>query len=153
MSTSLESLLAQEAELQFSKLDAATVWRLGSWLVEKARKEGLRIAVGITKGGQRVFHWAADGTTPDNDFWIDRKTKSVYRWGHSSFYIGRKLAQENTTLEAKYAASEAEYCAHGGSFPLIVKGAGVVGTLTVSGLKQEDDHALAVEAIRHVLRK
>jgi uncharacterized protein (UPF0303 family) len=29
----------------------------------------------------------------------------------------------------------------------------VVGTLTVSGLAQNEDHALAVEAIRHALKK
>ncbi len=39
---------------------------------------------------------------------------------------------------------EEEYAFHGGSFPIIVKGTGLVGTLTISGLAQELDHALAV---------
>jgi uncharacterized protein (UPF0303 family) len=153
MDTPLETLLAQEADLQFTKFDSAAAWKIGSWLVDKARKENLKIAVGITKGGQRVFHWAADGTCPDNDAWIDRKTRTVYRWAHSSFYMGRKIAREGTTPLAKYAVDEREYAFDGGSFPVILKGTGVVGTVTVSGLKQNVDHDLAVQAVRHFLKK
>ena len=153
MNTPLETLLAQEAELQFSKFDSATAWRLGVWIADKARKEGLKITVGITRTGQRLFHFAAEGTTCDNDEWLERKVRTVYRFGHSSFYLGRKLAQENKTAAENYYVDEAEYCFHGGSFPIIVKGTGLVGTLTISGLPQAQDHALAVEAISHILRK
>lgn len=153
MNNTLETLLAQEAELQFTKFDHATAWRLGSWLADKARKEGLKVAIGVTRVGQRLFHFAAEGTSVDNDEWIERKVRTVYRFGHSSFYMGRKLAKDEKTAAEKYYVDEAEYCFHGGSFPIIVKGTGVVGTVTVSGLPQEQDHALAVEAIRHVLKK
>lgn len=153
MNTTLETLLAQEAELQFTKFDATTAWRLGSWIADKARKEDLKITVDITRVGQQLFHFAAEGTTCDNDEWIERKVRTVYRFGHSSFYMGRKLVHDNQTAEHKYFVSESEFCFHGGSFPIILKGTGVIGTLTVSGLPQEQDHALAVEAIRHILRK
>jgi len=153
MNTPLETLLAQEAELQFSRFDAAAAWRLGSWLADKARKEGLKITVGITRTGQRLFHFAGEGTSRDNDEWVERKVRTVYRFGHSSFYMGRKLALEKQTAAEKYYLDEKEYCFHGGSFPIILRGTGVVGTLTVSGLAQNEDHALAVEAIRHALKK
>lgn len=153
MNTPLETLLAQEAELQFTKFDNATAWRLGTWLADKARKEGLKISVGITRVGQRLFHFAAEGTTVDNDEWIERKVRTVYRFGHSSFYMGQKLARDNKTASEKYYVDESEYCFHGGCFPILVKGTGVVGTVTVSGLPQEQDHALAVEALRFVLKK
>ncbi len=153
MDTTLETLLAQEAELQFTKFDSATAWRLGTFLVDKAKRENLKIAVGITRGGQRLFHWAADGTAPDNDAWIDRKTKTVYRFGHSSFYMGRKIAREEISADHKYHVDEREYAFDGGCFPIFVKGTGLVGTVTVSGLKQNQDHHVAVEAVRHVLRK
>jgi uncharacterized protein (UPF0303 family) len=65
----------------------------------------------------------------------------------------RKLAHEDKAAAGKYYVDEAEFCFHGGSFPIVVKGTGVVGTLTVSGLTQEVDHDLAVQAIKHVLRK
>lgn len=40
------------------------------------------------------------------------------------------------------------FAAHGGSFPLYVRGVGAVATVTVSGLPQRDDHDLVVEALR-----
>jgi uncharacterized protein (UPF0303 family) len=38
----------------------------------------------------------------------------------------------------------------GGSFPIAVAGTGVIGTLTVSGLPDIEDHALAVEGLRRI---
>jgi len=153
MNTTLDTLLAQEAELQFTKFDHATAWKLGSWLANKAQKEGLRITVGITKVGQRVFHFAAEGTTVNNDEWIERKVRTVYRFGHSSYYLGRKLAFDDKTPAQAHYVDDTEYAFHGGCFPILVKGTGLVGTLTISGLTQDLDHALAVEAIRHILKK
>jgi len=153
MEPTFDSLIALEAELQFTRFDNNTAWRLGLWLAEKARREGLRITVSVTKVGQRVFHFAAEGTTPDNDEWIERKVRTVYRFRHSSFAMGRRLAAENISGADKYSLDDRQYSFHGGAFPLIVKGTGVVGTVAVSGLKQDQDHALCVEAVRHLLKK
>jgi uncharacterized protein (UPF0303 family) len=45
-----------------------------------------------------------------------------------------------------------DYAAHGGSFPIVVKGTGQVGTITVSGLAGVDDHALVVRALTWYLK-
>jgi uncharacterized protein (UPF0303 family) len=39
------------------------------------------------------------------------------------------------------------FAAHGGAFPIRIKDVGVVGTVTVSGLPQADDHAFVTEMI------
>ena len=43
------------------------------------------------------------------------------------------------------------FAAHGGSFPITVRDVGVIGTVTVSGLPQAQDHALVVEALQTFL--
>ena len=75
----------------------------------------------------------------------------MYRFGHSSFYIGQLLKSKGKRLEEAYLIPESEYAPHGGCFPVIVKDTGMVGTITVSGLPQEEDHKLVVQAIRDYL--
>jgi uncharacterized protein (UPF0303 family) len=57
------------------------------------------------------------------------------------------LKAKNDSLLDKYGLALADYAAHGGSFPLYVQDAGVVGSVTVSGLPQRADHELVVEAL------
>jgi len=151
MSDILQDLLQEEAELQFVSFNEDTAWQVGSWLVEQAMENELPITIDITKAGHQLFHASRPGTSADNDEWVQRKVRLVYRMGHSSFYIGRRLAQAGASIEEKYLISEQEYAPHGGCFPIIVKGTGLVGAITVSGLAQEDDHKLVVQAIRHYL--
>jgi uncharacterized protein (UPF0303 family) len=47
---------------------------------------------------------------------------------------------------------ESLYAPHGGSFPVYVAGVGAVATVTVSGLPQQQDHNLVVEALREILQ-
>ena len=84
----------------------------------------------------------------DNDAWIERKNRVVRRFGHSSFYMG--VSSEGRFNE-QFLLDEREYAAHGGAFPVIVRGVGVVGTVTVSGLPQEEDHRLVVSVLRDFL--
>lgn len=45
-----------------------------------------------------------------------------------------------------------EYAIHGGGYPVRVRGVeGVVAVVVVSGLKQEDDHAVVAETVREVV--
>ena len=147
----LKQLLQEEQELQFTRFNEEVAWELGGQLVEMARNRNLPVTIDITRGSHQLFHAALRGTSPDNDEWVKRKVRLVYRFGHSSFYIGQLLKSKGKTIEQSYLVSESEYAPHGGCFPVIVKGTGIVGTVTVSGLPQEEDHKLVVEALRNYL--
>lgn len=151
MADVLEQLLQEEQELQFAKFNEEDAWKLGSQLVELARSRNLPVTIDITRGTHQLFHAALRGTSPDNDEWVKRKVRLVYRFGHSSFYVGQVLKSKGKTLEQSYLVSESDYAPHGGCFPIIVKDTGIVGTVTVSGLPQEEDHKLVVEAVRKYL--
>jgi uncharacterized protein (UPF0303 family) len=151
MADVLEQLLQEEQKLQFAKFNEEDAWKLGSQLVELARSRNLPVTIDITRGTHQLFHAALRGTSPDNDEWVKRKVRLVYRFGHSSFYVGQVLKSKGKTIEQSYLVSESDYAPHGGCFPIIVKNTGIVGTVTVSGLPQEEDHKLVVEAIRKYL--
>ena len=55
------------------------------------------------------------------------------------------------TMEEKYLVSSSDYAAHGGAFPLIIRNVGIVGTITVSGLPQQEDHELVVSTLKEFL--
>jgi uncharacterized protein (UPF0303 family) len=147
----LNQLLQEEQELQFTQFNEETAWQLGCQLVELAQSRGLAVAIDITRGNHQLFHASLRGTAADNDEWIKRKVRLVYRFEHSSFYIGQLLKSKGKTIEQAYLISESEYGPHGGCFPVIVRGTGMIGTITVSGLPQEEDHKLVVEAIQNYL--
>ena len=149
----LSTLLQQEQELQFTNFNETTAWQLGVQMVERAMSENLPITIDITRGGHQLFHYSMPGTAADNDEWVKRKVRLVNRFGHSSFYMGQLLKHKGKTIEQSYLISESEFAAHGGCFPIIVKGTGMVGTVTVSGLLQEEDHKLVVESIRAFIAK
>ena len=151
MDAILKELLQEEQELQFNHFDESTAWAIGSKLVARASSENLSVTVDITRGNHQLFHVSLLGTSADNDEWIKRKVRLVYRFGHSSFYMGQLLKQMGKGIEDVFLIPESEFAPHGGCFPIMIKGTGMVGTITVSGLPQEDDHKLVVATIRAFL--
>jgi uncharacterized protein (UPF0303 family) len=149
----LKQLLEEEQELQFSKFNEVTAWQIGSQLVERSVLEGLPVTIDIMRGDHQLFHAGLPGTSADNDEWVKRKIRLVYRFGHSSFYIGQLLKSKGKRIEEAYLISESDFAPHGGCFPIILKDSGVIGTITISGLTQEEDHKLVVQTIRDYLTK
>lgn len=150
---SLAELAAHEDELQLDRFDNDDAWGLGVALVERARRRGLSVTVDITRGDQQLFHAALPGTAPDNDAWVLRKSAVVRRFGHSSLYMGQLCRDGGTTLADKFGLPIEQYAAHGGAFPLLVRGVGPVGVVTVSGLPQVKDHRLVVAVLREFLTR
>ena len=58
---------------------------------------------------------------------------------------------EGKTLQDLGALPERDYAAHGGSFPILLKGTGCIGAATVSGLPQREDHKMVVDALARTL--
>jgi len=149
----LEKLLKQEETLQFSSFSSETAWEIGQIFVKKGQKRKLSITLDICMNGHQLFHYSFPGTSPDNDEWVKRKINTVTRFGHSSFYMGQYLKSLGKTIDEVFLVPESLFAAHGGCFPIILKGSGVVGTITVSGLAQEEDHQLVVDVIEEYLQR
>ena len=143
----IAALEAQEARLVFTRFDNADAWRLGSAMVAAATERELAVTIDIRRHGQLLFHVALPGTTADNDAWIERKVNVVNRFSAASYLVGRRLAARGRALDEELGVEPRLFAAHGGAFPVRVKDVGVVGTVTVSGLPQADDHAFVTEMI------
>src|SRR5918998_5428203 len=139
---------AEEAELQFTSFTNDDAWKLGSALVAAARREDAPVAIEINRNGHRLFSVALTGATPDNASWIERKTRVVHRFGHSSLHVRQSFVERGTTFEEALGLDPQLYAAHGGAFPLIVRDVGPIGAVVVSGLPQLDDHRMVVAALR-----
>ena len=143
----LEKIGIQERELHLPRLDAHVAWDLGTRIRALATERGLSLVIDVRRFGQPLFYSALEATTADNAEWVRRKSNVVSRFHRSSYAVGMTLKVKGTTLLERYGLPVADYAADGGSFPLIVENACIVGSVTVSGLPQRDDHNLVVEAL------
>ncbi|MTV38609.1 heme-degrading domain-containing protein [Duganella radicis] len=147
----LQTLTQQEQELQFTAFSSDTALTLGLKLVELARAGNKIITINITINGKVLFHHAMQGASADQADWIRRKNNVVARFGRCSFYVGIDHKHRGVVFEEIKYLDPKDHAANGGAFPITLKGTGIVGTVTVSGLRQAEDHALVVEALRAVL--
>ena len=147
----LPILDAQEEALQFTAFDANTAWRLGSLLRDKLLDRGAGGSVEIEVAGHLLFACVTPGATPGQANWIRRKRNTVHHFARSTYAVGRKLERDGATLPSRDGLSDTDYVAHGGGFPIVLRGTGIVGTVVFSGLPQREDHNLVAEALAEVL--
>jgi len=88
------------------------------------------------------------GTSVHNDVWIERKKRTVREFGASSYLVGLRFPLLDAhALEDAPWMDPRHFAGFGGGFPLTIRGVGVIGTIAVSGLPHQVDHALIVEAL------
>ena len=143
----LERIALQERELCLPRFNAEVAWQLGTRIRAMAQERGLSLVVDVRRFGQPLFYCALDGTTADNPEWVRRKSNVVARFHRSTYGMGLSLRSKNTTLQERQGMPLGDFATDGGGFPIVVENAGIVGSITVSGLPQRDDHELVVEAL------
>jgi len=143
----LARIALQEQQLKLSNFNEEIAWRLGARIRELAVDRNLGVVIDVRRFNQPLFYAALPGTTADNIDWVRRKSNVTLRFHRSSYAIGLETTEKNSTLQERYGLPDCDYACHGGSFPLQVSAAGIVGAVTVSGLPQRADHELAVEAL------
>jgi uncharacterized protein (UPF0303 family) len=148
----LEKISLQEKLLQFPRFDSETAWAIGSALKLAAEQRKVSVAIDIRLDDRPLFSYSMPGTTPDNWEWIRRKRNVVNRYHRSSYAIGLKHESAKTTLEGTTGLDLKDYSIHGGCFPIILAGTGCIGTITVSGLPQREDHELVVSVLQKYLQ-
>jgi uncharacterized protein (UPF0303 family) len=147
----LDQLEAQERRIVFDRFDEETAWALGVTLRESALSAAAPVAISVRRNGQRLFHAALAGASADNDGWLDRKCAVVDRYGQSSLRVGEQFRVQGGSFDEDSRLDPSRYAAHGGAFPVLVRGVGCIGTVAVSGLPQLEDHRLVVATLEAFL--
>lgn len=148
----LAILEQQEAQLHFDAFNEEAAWQLGSLLREAlvARKAGGTVEIELA--GHLLFSCATAGAQPGQANWVRRKRNTVHHFARSTYAVGRKLERDGGTLMSRHGLSERDFAAHGGGFPILLRGTGPVGSLIVSGLPQREDHNLLIDVLADFLQ-
>ena len=140
-------IIEQEKALVFPEFDEAVAFKIGSALRSTAVVGGLGIVADIRTWDRPLFYMALPGTNGGNQHWVRRKYNNVQRLMKSSYRVVLEKNWDGEVFPPRWALDPAEFALAGGGFPIRVKGAGMIGAITVSGLHERDDHRLVVEAI------
>lgn len=153
----LEALIGRVEEevskLQLPRFSQEDALALGLLIVELATEREMPVAVDIRRGTHVLFHVSLPGATPDNDLWAERKARTAERYGVPSLLVGLRGRLGGGRIEDHAWFDESAYAAHGGAFPVYVRGTGPVAVVTVSGLPQKQDHDLVVQALTKFSRR
>jgi uncharacterized protein (UPF0303 family) len=140
----LKALEAQEAALVFDSFDEHVAMKLGMAALALAESRGQSVWINVSRGLHTLFEFSMPGTAPMNaDF--GRRKRSVVNLMHFSsarFYLD-KLNGFNWV--EFMGLDPREFGTHAGCVPIRVSNAGVVGSMTISGLSDIDDHNMVVE--------
>lgn len=149
----IAAIAAQEAQLVFDSFTSEDALAIGTQLIELAREKGVAYVINITLNRRQLFHFSMEGCTPDNDNWVRRKENVVYHFFKSSHRVHMEMERDGQVLDPTFGLSLTDYAAEGGCFPIVLRGAGVVGTVGVSGLPSAEDHACITTVLARYLGK
>ena len=144
--------LADENAIDYDRFDHADAWALGCRIVEDAAAQSHPIAVAIVFGEQRVFHAALAGSAATNDDWLARKFRTVAKHNCSSWATTCRVRANSGDFFTESGYSPRDLALAGGAVPLRVRGS-LIGAVGVSGLAEEDDHRVVIDAMRAHLAK
>lgn len=121
---------------------------MGVKIIDLAKSRNQHIAVEVCRLNQTVFLYV-DNTLPvDKHNWLRRKANISRQFEESSLSVKNDLKDGNMTLEKTFGLDEKDFLAKGGAIPVFIKNGGMIAVITVSGLHDEEDHNIIIEALK-----
>ena len=146
-------LLVEEQILTLPSLGATEALEIGEIAKSLGVARNLPIAIEVRLGEWIIYHISLPGSTPENDWWISRKARTVMLKNHSTIYERVSAEERGVDWHTENNLPEETHAIHGGGLPLISKNEGFVGVLLISGLPQVEDHLLGVEVLTEFLAR
>ena len=146
-------LLYEERILTLPSLDLVSALEIGEITKSLAISKNLPIAIEVRLGDWIIYHVSLPGSTPENDWWMSRKARTVMLKHHSTMYERVSAEERGVDWHKENDLLDETHAIHGGGLPLITKNEGFVGVLLISGLPQVEDHLLGVEVLTEFLAR
>ena len=146
-------LLVEEQILTLPSLSATRALEIGEIAKSLGVARNLPIATEVRVGDWIIYHASLPGSSPENDWWISRKARTVILKQHSTMYERVSAEERGVDWHKENNLSDETHAIHGGGLPLITKNEGFVGVLLISGLPQVEDHLLGVEVLTEFLAR
>jgi uncharacterized protein (UPF0303 family) len=147
------NLLNEEAVLILPSLTNLDAVEIGQIATEIGIERKLPIAVEVRIGDWIIYHVSLPGSTPENDWWISRKARTVKLKQHSTMYERVSAEERGVDWHEENNLLDETHAIHGGGLPLITKDDGLSGVLLISGLPQVQDHLLGIEVLTEFLAR
>ena len=121
---------------------------MGLAIIDLAKSRNQHIAVEICRLNQTVFIYVDDNLPVDKHNWLRRKANVAKQFEESSLSVKNDLKEGGMSIENTFGLDDKDFLAKGGSVPVFVKNAGLIATITVSGLHDEEDHKIIIDALK-----
>ncbi|MBM6929691.1 heme-binding protein [[Clostridium] spiroforme] len=131
-------VLKQEESLVFCHFNKEMASKLIENIIAIAKNYHKSISARIIYEEKMLSEYHSDNS------WLERKEKVCLETKHSSYYA---FLDNMDSHQYDYMIHDESYGICGGSFPLIVNQQ-LKGTITVSGLRPNEDHDVVVAAIK-----
>ena len=146
-------LQKEEQLLKLPLLDNLNAVEIGEIAKSIGLIRKLPIAIEIRLGDWIIYHASLPGSTPENDWWMSRKARTVMLKQHSTMYERVSAEERGVDWYKENDLLDETHAIHGGGLPLITEKEGFVGVLLISGLPQVEDHLLGVEVLTEFLAR
>ncbi len=135
----------EHKQINFSEFLHINALNMGiNALVIVKERELRRIGVRIRLDDKLVFQYLMDGKNEDN--YLKGKESVVIKTGKSSMFVYDHQEDYQELL------NDSNYCVSGGALPIIINNE-IRGSISISGMTQELDHALAQEVLENAYQK
>ena len=138
-------IAGQEETLRFGSVSENDLQAIGRDAASRIRAMGRTGIVEVNINGLTVYMESINANT-DNMEWVRRKRNLASRFWRSSLHTALEYRKTGKTLEGR-GMDWRDYALSGGSFPILLESGIPVGTITVSGMTEWEDHQTAADAI------
>ena len=147
----LKTVLRQEELLVFEHFSREDALALGLKIIDLAKSKYGGVAIRIISEDAVTFYYMMEGSSMENDWWMDKKFNVCKKTGVSSLRASLEF-EYGIRKPVEWYKNEGNYALVGGCIPVKLKSGETAGYAMVSALDHEKDHQLVADAMADLLK-